>query len=225
MDQQAKFFRAAGSQPSLLDKLFYPVIGTASAVLIVGMIALFGGKKPAPAVEPAAVSVAAPKAVPAPSSADAVVERGVKPPAPPPETVNVPAPETLPPQSNNTLVQSRSTFDAKPAATDADALTVYVTKTGSKYHCAGCEYLRQSSIPMPLSEARAKYTACSVCGGTPAATPIPVAPPSASTRSGSTGSGTATGSTTATGLPLYVGPRGGVYHYSKTGNKVYEKRR
>jgi|SRR5271157_2597409 len=31
--------------------------------------------------------------------------------------------------------------------------------------------------------------------------------------------------TTATGIPTYVGPRGGVYHYSKSGKKVYERRR
>jgi len=31
--------------------------------------------------------------------------------------------------------------------------------------------------------------------------------------------------TTATGIPLHVGPRGGVYHYSKSGNKVYERKR
>ncbi len=41
--------------------------------------------------------------------------------------------------------------------------TVYVTRTGSKYHLAGCRYLRQSSIPMKLSEARKLYTPCSVC--------------------------------------------------------------
>ncbi len=31
--------------------------------------------------------------------------------------------------------------------------------------------------------------------------------------------------TTATGKSLYQGPRGGVYHYSKSGKKVYHKRR
>ena len=31
--------------------------------------------------------------------------------------------------------------------------------------------------------------------------------------------------TTATGNPLHVGPRGGVYHLSKSGKKVYERRR
>jgi len=29
--------------------------------------------------------------------------------------------------------------------------------------------------------------------------------------------------TTATGIPTYTGPGGGTYHYSKSGNKVYEK--
>jgi len=31
--------------------------------------------------------------------------------------------------------------------------------------------------------------------------------------------------TTATGNPLHVGPRGGVYHMSKSGKKVYERKR
>jgi len=32
------------------------------------------------------------------------------------------------------------------------------------------------------------------------------------------------GDTTAKGQPIYVGPKGGVYHYSASGNKVYEKK-
>jgi hypothetical protein len=31
--------------------------------------------------------------------------------------------------------------------------------------------------------------------------------------------------TTATGIPTYVGPRGGVFHYSASGKKVYQRRR
>ena len=47
----------------------------------------------------------------------------------------------------------------------AGAITVYVTRTGAKYHRAGCSYLRRSSIPMTLEEARAAgYTPCSRCG-------------------------------------------------------------
>lgn len=39
---------------------------------------------------------------------------------------------------------------------------VYVTNTGSKYHNAGCRYLK-SSIPIKLLEASSRYTPCSVC--------------------------------------------------------------
>lgn len=46
------------------------------------------------------------------------------------------------------------------AAADA---TVYVTKTGNKYHRATCKHLTKSKIEMPLSKAKAGYTACSVC--------------------------------------------------------------
>jgi hypothetical protein len=42
--------------------------------------------------------------------------------------------------------------------------TVYVTKTGKKYHTANCRYLSKSKIPMSLKDAKASgYTPCSVC--------------------------------------------------------------
>jgi hypothetical protein len=44
------------------------------------------------------------------------------------------------------------------------AQTVYVTKTGSKFHNDGCRYLSQSKISLDLSAAIAKgYGPCSVC--------------------------------------------------------------
>jgi len=46
---------------------------------------------------------------------------------------------------------------------DSDDPIVYVTKTGSKYHKAGCRSLSKSAIPMKLSEASKRYGACSVC--------------------------------------------------------------
>jgi len=59
-----------------------------------------------------------------------------------------------------------------------EAQTVYVTKTGSKYHRSGCRYLSRSQIPISLEDAIRKYGACSVCGPptsvkatTPAETP------------------------------------------------------
>jgi hypothetical protein len=41
---------------------------------------------------------------------------------------------------------------------------VYITKTGAKYHRAGCRSLAKSSIPIKLRDAVAKgYGACKVC--------------------------------------------------------------
>lgn len=42
--------------------------------------------------------------------------------------------------------------------------TVYVTRTGKKYHSEGCQYLSKSQIPMRLSQAKGSgYGPCSVC--------------------------------------------------------------
>jgi hypothetical protein len=42
--------------------------------------------------------------------------------------------------------------------------TVYVTRTGEKYHDDGCRYLSKSKIEITLADAKDKgYTACSVC--------------------------------------------------------------
>lgn len=59
-----------------------------------------------------------------------------------------------------------SSVPAAYSSSDDQSETVYVTNTGSKYHSAGCRYLKKSQIPMSLSEAKRQgYTACSVCGG------------------------------------------------------------
>ncbi len=58
----------------------------------------------------------------------------------------------------------RPAVSATPAPTPrVNEETVYVTRTGEKYHRDGCRYLRQSRIPMKLSDARRSYSACSVC--------------------------------------------------------------
>ncbi len=41
--------------------------------------------------------------------------------------------------------------------------TVYVTKTGAKYHLDGCRFLSKSRIPMPRDEAVQRYELCGVC--------------------------------------------------------------
>lgn len=45
-----------------------------------------------------------------------------------------------------------------------DDETVYITKTGTKYHRAGCRYLDESKIAIDKADAiKQGYTACSVC--------------------------------------------------------------
>jgi endonuclease YncB( thermonuclease family) len=48
-------------------------------------------------------------------------------------------------------------------ATEPEEETVYVTRTGSKYHRSSCQYLRRSRIPVSLKEAKQSYGPCSVC--------------------------------------------------------------
>lgn len=50
-----------------------------------------------------------------------------------------------------------------PTVTQTQTAMVYVTRTGAKYHRAGCRYLSKSSIPMPRAQAMQRYTPCSVC--------------------------------------------------------------
>lgn len=47
---------------------------------------------------------------------------------------------------------------------DINQTIVYITKTGTKYHRAGCKYLDKSAISITRGEATKKgYTPCSVC--------------------------------------------------------------
>ena len=49
-------------------------------------------------------------------------------------------------------------------AEEPKAQTVYVTRTGKRYHRNGCRYLASSKIPMTLKDAKAQgYTPCKVC--------------------------------------------------------------
>ena len=40
---------------------------------------------------------------------------------------------------------------------------VYITRTGSKYHRAGCRYLKRSAIAIDKSEAEKNFLPCKVC--------------------------------------------------------------
>ena len=51
-----------------------------------------------------------------------------------------------------------------PAPSVSSGVTVYVTRTGKKYHRSSCRYVRSGPIAMSLAEAKAKgYTPCKVC--------------------------------------------------------------
>lgn len=47
--------------------------------------------------------------------------------------------------------------------------TVYVTKSGKKYHRATCRLLSQNKIALPLSQARGEYGPCRLCMSAPMA--------------------------------------------------------
>lgn len=55
-------------------------------------------------------------------------------------------------------VQKASQVEAQKIST-----TVYITKTGAKYHRDGCKYLSKSKIAISLENARSSYSPCSVC--------------------------------------------------------------
>ena len=46
--------------------------------------------------------------------------------------------------------------------------TVYVTRTGERYHSAGCRYLGKDPVPLDIKDAqKLSFMACSFCEGRP----------------------------------------------------------
>ena len=63
--------------------------------------------------------------------------------------------------SSSTAATSSETVQEAPTST---SYTVYITKTGEKYHRDGCRYLKKSQIAIDKNDAVARgYTPCSVC--------------------------------------------------------------
>jgi len=57
-----------------------------------------------------------------------------------------------------------TTTTTTPSNIQKKEIIVYITKTGSKYHVAGCQYLKSSMISTSLESALVQgYTPCSVC--------------------------------------------------------------
>lgn len=62
------------------------------------------------------------------------------------------------------LASSHSPAFAKTKISDKKEYVVYITRTGKKYHRAGCRYLRQSSYEISKSDAiQQGYSPCKVC--------------------------------------------------------------
>jgi competence protein ComEC len=74
-----------------------------------------------------------------------------------------------PPASSDSSVQKdiitkEGSKQASSNAAEEKEVIVYITKTGEKYHSAGCSYLKKSKIPIELSDAKnSGYTPCSRC--------------------------------------------------------------
>lgn len=62
--------------------------------------------------------------------------------------------------STSVMVEDENHTTTTSATKD---LTVFITRTGEKYHRAGCRFLSRSQIPISLADAKASYDACSVC--------------------------------------------------------------
>lgn len=66
--------------------------------------------------------------------------------------------------SSSTGTKSSSSGSSSTGSAISTSAIVYITKTGEKYHRAGCQYLRNSSTEISKSNAISQgYTACSKC--------------------------------------------------------------
>jgi micrococcal nuclease len=64
---------------------------------------------------------------------------------------------------DNSSAKEQAEDSGKEAGKDPKEITVYITRTGHKYHCAGCRCLAKSKIATSLVDAMEKYEPCKVC--------------------------------------------------------------
>jgi hypothetical protein len=63
-----------------------------------------------------------------------------------------------------TAVVATAQYTVSQGVSDPKSVTVYVTRTGTKYHRAGCRSLAHSSIQITLADAKSRgYTPCKLC--------------------------------------------------------------
>ena len=111
------------------------------------------------------------------------------------------------------------------------AQTVYITKSGKKYHSTGCSYLKSSATPIDLQNAVNKgYTPCSRCnppisGTNKSKTETTKEKSSVDTSPKETTKKSTERANIYKGHTIHTGPRGGQYYYNSKGNKVYIKKK
>ncbi|HWQ41896.1 MAG TPA: hypothetical protein VN456_07655, partial [Desulfosporosinus sp.] len=109
-------------------------------------------------------------------NSESAVTKDTTTPAPTPVTTPAPAADaststpTAQTVSTPPVVVEEPTSNPVPAVTTVPAeptkqvSTVYITKSGKKYHNDGCRSLSSSKISISLTDAKAKgYTPCSIC--------------------------------------------------------------
>lgn len=121
---------------------------------------------PSPSPSEAVPSQVQPSTSPAPASDEPTLSE-VQPDISPSPTAAAPEPTVstaVPSSTPSPSAAPSPAVPSAPAAEDPVEVIVYVTKTGEKYHSAGCQYLRRSQIPISLEDAKASgYTPCSKC--------------------------------------------------------------
>ncbi len=152
-------------------------------------------------------------------------------PAPRPQLTLAQQPKPVPPKPAPVQVQPQALLAEKPQ-TEAGAVSsaehTTQMRSGASSSTSDAQVPAESTPPLvqpksllgsatpeekvPASSTRSELNA------TPEERPSP--PPVANRAP----SGNTTFGTTATDIPTYVGPRGGVYHYSASGKKVYSQR-
>jgi hypothetical protein len=98
---------------------------------------------------------------------------------------------------------------------------------GEEYACK-CILLTAETMPTAFDFSAVVGTGFLSSSGTPAVVKPPVSSsifPTSPKPASTTTEGTPTGTTTATGKEIFTGPRGGQYHISASGKKVYERKK
>ena len=117
-------------------------------------------------------------------------------------------------QPKTQAIKSSAQDNSNPQNAD---VTVYVTKSGAKYHTASCRYAKTAS-PMSLKDAIARgLTPCAICKP-------PTLKENTSSPRPATKSSVSSSSSSPSERTIYTGSRGGKYYINSKGKKVYIKK-